>query len=205
MSRTGRDYPLLLAPYPNIRAKKRRPAAVAGSYSEAVHAKRDRAVPHKARIGTGRESMPGGHGWNRCLVVAGRPTMTSPTAVEACLRSKHGPSVVFTRYFFPITYFLYTRPGADATLNAVSLPTASSQETASMKTTEEVFRLPSGQSIKEMRAARGWSQEQLARRSGVSLSTVQRWEKSSAPPSRLARRELERLVGRHGGRKGTRE
>ena len=38
-----------------------------------------------------------------------------------------------------------------------------------------------------------WSQEDLAREIGVSLSTVQRWEKQGGKPTRLARRELARL------------
>ena len=38
-----------------------------------------------------------------------------------------------------------------------------------------------------------WVQEDLAREIDVSLSTVQRWETKGANPTRLARRELERL------------
>jgi len=44
--------------------------------------------------------------------------------------------------------------------------------------------------VKELRAKKGWAQEDLARELGVSLSTVQRWEKKGARPTRLARREL---------------
>ena len=47
--------------------------------------------------------------------------------------------------------------------------------------------------VKELRAKKGWAQEDLAREVGVSLSTVQRWEKRGARPTRLARRELARL------------
>jgi len=47
--------------------------------------------------------------------------------------------------------------------------------------------------LKELRAKRGWSQEDLAREVGVSLSTIQRWESRGAKPYRLARRELEKL------------
>ena len=47
--------------------------------------------------------------------------------------------------------------------------------------------------LKELRAKRGWSQEDLAREVGVSLSTIQRWESKGAKSYRLARRELERL------------
>ncbi|MBA7522836.1 hypothetical protein ES705_14956 [subsurface metagenome] len=47
--------------------------------------------------------------------------------------------------------------------------------------------------VRELRRKRGWAQEDLAREMDVSLSTVQRWEKQGAKPTRLARRELTRL------------
>ena len=47
--------------------------------------------------------------------------------------------------------------------------------------------------VKELRRRRGWAQEDLAREIGVSLSTVQRWEKKGGEPTRLARRELKKL------------
>jgi len=47
--------------------------------------------------------------------------------------------------------------------------------------------------IKELRSKMGWAQEDLAREIGVSLSTVQRWEKQGAKPTRLARREIIRV------------
>jgi DNA-binding transcriptional regulator YiaG len=53
----------------------------------------------------------------------------------------------------------------------------------------EVFR----EKIKALRQRWGWAQEDLAREVGVSLSTVQRWEKRDCKPTRLARRELGRL------------
>jgi ribosome-binding protein aMBF1 (putative translation factor) len=53
-----------------------------------------------------------------------------------------------------------------------------------------VFR----EKIRALRQKRGWAQEDLAREIGVSLSTVQRWEKKDCKPTRLARRELERLL-----------
>lgn len=49
------------------------------------------------------------------------------------------------------------------------------------------------QKVKELRKRRGWAQEDMARDIGVSLSTVQRWERQGGKPSRLARRELQRL------------
>lgn len=47
--------------------------------------------------------------------------------------------------------------------------------------------------VKALRQRRGWAQEDLARKIGVSLSTVQRWEKKGGKPTRLARRELKKL------------
>jgi len=47
--------------------------------------------------------------------------------------------------------------------------------------------------LKQIRAERGWAQEDLAREIGVSLSTVQRWEKQGAKPHRLAQKTLARL------------
>ena len=47
--------------------------------------------------------------------------------------------------------------------------------------------------VRELRKKKGWAQEDLAREIGVSLSTVQRWEKKGGEPSRLARRELQKL------------
>ena len=52
--------------------------------------------------------------------------------------------------------------------------------------------------IKEIREKMSWSQEDLAREVGVSLSTVHRWEKYGVKPSRLARRELQRVLERVG-------
>jgi len=52
--------------------------------------------------------------------------------------------------------------------------------------------------IKELRRRKGWGKEDLAREIGVSLSTVQRWESKEVNPTRLARRELERLFKRAG-------
>jgi len=52
--------------------------------------------------------------------------------------------------------------------------------------------------VKELRQKRGWAQEDLARKIGVSLSTVQRWEKKGGKPTRLARRELKKLFQANG-------
>ena len=52
------------------------------------------------------------------------------------------------------------------------------------------------QKVKSLRHKMGWAQEDLAREIGVSLSTVQRWESKKVKPSRLARRELNKLFKR---------
>ncbi len=52
--------------------------------------------------------------------------------------------------------------------------------------------------LKELRTKKGWTQEDMAREIYVSLSTVQRWEKKGGEPTRLARRELQRLFRREG-------
>lgn len=48
--------------------------------------------------------------------------------------------------------------------------------------------------VKALRQKMGWSQEDLAREVGVSLSTVQRWETKGNKPIRLARKRLEKLL-----------
>ena len=55
-----------------------------------------------------------------------------------------------------------------------------------------------GEKIRSVRRAMKWSQEDLAREIGVSLSTVQRWETKEGKPIRLARRELEKLFRKIG-------
>jgi len=51
-----------------------------------------------------------------------------------------------------------------------------------------------GKRVKVLRKIMKWSQEDLAREIGVSLSTVQRWEAKGGRPIRLARMELQRLL-----------
>ena len=58
---------------------------------------------------------------------------------------------------------------------------------------ENNFAEQLGDKLKELRRKKGWAQEDAARKIGVSLSTVQRWEKQCGRPSRLARRVLIRL------------
>lgn len=54
------------------------------------------------------------------------------------------------------------------------------------------------QKIRELRQKKEWTQEDLAREISVSLSTVQRWEKRGGAPTRLARRELQKLFRKAG-------
>jgi putative transcriptional regulator len=49
--------------------------------------------------------------------------------------------------------------------------------------------------IKQIRIAKGMSQEQLARELGVALNTVQRWESGKTHPSPLA---MERILNKLG-------
>ncbi|HUU64669.1 MAG TPA: helix-turn-helix transcriptional regulator [Dehalococcoidales bacterium] len=52
--------------------------------------------------------------------------------------------------------------------------------------------------LRELRKQKEWTQEDLARKINVSLSTVQRWEKRGAEPTRLARHELKKLFRKVG-------
>ena len=48
--------------------------------------------------------------------------------------------------------------------------------------------------IRQCRVRQGWTQEQLARKIGVSLNTVQRWESGRTLPSPLAMEKLQGLL-----------
>ena len=52
--------------------------------------------------------------------------------------------------------------------------------------------------VKEIRKKLGITQQELAYQLGVGVITVSRWERGSAKPSRLARKELARLVAKGG-------
>ncbi|MFC2071276.1 helix-turn-helix transcriptional regulator [Chloroflexota bacterium] len=52
--------------------------------------------------------------------------------------------------------------------------------------------------VKELRKKNSWTQEELAQKIGVTLSTVQRWEKQGGNPTRLPRRGLIRLFQKAG-------
>lgn len=47
--------------------------------------------------------------------------------------------------------------------------------------------------VKSLRTKKSWTQEDLAKEIGVSLSTVQRWERKGGKPIRIIARELYRL------------
>jgi DNA-binding transcriptional regulator YiaG len=52
--------------------------------------------------------------------------------------------------------------------------------------------------IKAIRLELGFTQEDLARKMGLSLSTVSKWEQRLFSPSRLAREKLEKLLKKEG-------
>ena len=52
--------------------------------------------------------------------------------------------------------------------------------------------------IKAIRLELGFTQEDLARKLGVTLSAVSKWEQGLFSPSRLAREKIEKLVKRGG-------
>ena len=54
------------------------------------------------------------------------------------------------------------------------------------------------QKLKELRRTMGWTQEDLARKLLVSLSTVERWERGRPVGSLASRRALERLFRKAG-------
>jgi DNA-binding transcriptional regulator YiaG len=56
--------------------------------------------------------------------------------------------------------------------------------------------------IKAIRLELGFTQEDLARKLGLSLSTVSKWEQGVTSPSRLAREKIERLIKKGGKEKG---
>ena len=48
--------------------------------------------------------------------------------------------------------------------------------------------------IKAIRLKLGFTQEDLARKLGLALSTVSKWEQGIFSPSRLAREKIEKLI-----------
>jgi DNA-binding XRE family transcriptional regulator len=58
---------------------------------------------------------------------------------------------------------------------------------------KELFMWNLKQKVKRLRKKRKWTQEDLAHEIGVSLSTVQRWERQGGKPIRIIARKLNRL------------
>ena len=52
--------------------------------------------------------------------------------------------------------------------------------------------------IRDLRSRLGLTQEEFAHALGITVSTVNRWEKGHSAPSKLARASLERFAGRRG-------
>lgn len=52
--------------------------------------------------------------------------------------------------------------------------------------------------IKMIRTGLGFTQEDLARKLGLALSTISKWEQGLSSPSRLAREKLEKLLKKEG-------
>jgi putative transcriptional regulator len=52
--------------------------------------------------------------------------------------------------------------------------------------------------IRDLRGQLGLTQEEFAHALGITVSTVNRWEKGHSTPSKLARASLARLAGRRG-------
>ena len=55
--------------------------------------------------------------------------------------------------------------------------------------------------VKAIRLELGFTQEDLARRLGLALSTVSKWEQGIFSPSRLAREKIEKLLKKEGRKK----
>ena len=55
--------------------------------------------------------------------------------------------------------------------------------------------------MKSIRLELGFTQEDLARKLGLALSTVSKWEQGVTSPSRLAREKLEKLLRKGGIKK----
>jgi DNA-binding transcriptional regulator YiaG len=64
---------------------------------------------------------------------------------------------------------------------------------------------PAPQSIRELRARLGLTQEEFAHAIAVTVSTVNRWENGHANPSKLAWRAIQTLARKRGASLGTRD
>ncbi len=54
--------------------------------------------------------------------------------------------------------------------------------------------MPMSSAIKQLREKLGWSREKMAGELGVSFFSLQKWELGITKPSRLAQREIDRLI-----------
>jgi DNA-binding transcriptional regulator YiaG len=63
---------------------------------------------------------------------------------------------------------------------------------------------PAPQSIRELRARLGLTQEEFAHAIAVTVSTVNRWENGHANPSKLAWRAIQTLARKRGASLGNR-
>jgi putative transcriptional regulator len=52
---------------------------------------------------------------------------------------------------------------------------------------------PLSEDLKYLRKTKGWTQEELARKLGVTLNTVQRWEMGKTKPSPLAKEKIDAI------------
>jgi DNA-binding transcriptional regulator YiaG len=55
--------------------------------------------------------------------------------------------------------------------------------------------------VRAIRLKLGFTQEDLARKLGLALSTVSKWEQGVSSPSRLAREKIEKLIKKGGKKK----
>ena len=58
--------------------------------------------------------------------------------------------------------------------------------------------IPVALQVAALRARLGMTQEEFAHALGVTVSTVNRWERGHVEPSRLARKAIEHLERKHG-------
>ena len=49
--------------------------------------------------------------------------------------------------------------------------------------------------LRQLRQQQGWSQEDLARKLGVSFATVNRWENGKTKPSKMAQSLINKISG----------
>jgi putative zinc finger/helix-turn-helix YgiT family protein len=75
-----------------------------------------------------------------------------------------------------ITYQTETYECKECGLNIGTIEQAAAAQNAIADAYRKIVGLLTGQEIKEKRAAKGWSQKELAERSGVGIASIKRWE-----------------------------